>query len=66
MDLNEIRKNAPEGATHYHKYEVPLFHEVEYARFSKGVRQIWNHHCDEWFDDIVDADEQPDSELKPL
>lgn len=66
MTKQEIRDKAPSWATHYHQYAQPIFINVEYARFIDGVRQIWNHHCNEWFDDVVDELEQPSEEFKPL
>lgn len=66
MTIEEIRANAPSDATHYHVYNVPVFREVEYVRFANRVRQIWNHYFNEWMDDIMDNNEQPDSEFKPL
>ncbi|MEG1856804.1 MAG: hypothetical protein RR231_15070 [Acinetobacter sp.] len=66
MTIEEIRKNAPDGATHYHEYNIPVFQNIEYARFLNGVRQIYSHYCAEWIDDVVDDSEQPDSEFKPL
>lgn len=67
MTIEEIRKGAPDNtATHYHKYDQPVFQDIEYVRFVGGVRQIWSHYCNEWLDDPVDEDEQPNSDFKPL
>lgn len=66
MNLQQIKANAPDGATHYHQYNHPIFEPVEYARFVDGVRQIWNNSCNEWIDDIVSEDEQSSDEFHPL
>jgi hypothetical protein len=66
MTIEEIRKNAPDGATHYHEYKQPIFINVEYARFVGGIRQIWNHYFNDWIFDCVDELEQSSEEFKPL
>ncbi len=64
MSIEEIKKNAPEGATHYETCEASDY--IFYYMKECGEWNIWNDEddIDPWWDTcIIDFDE---SKLKPL
>ena len=58
MTIEEIRKNAPKGATHYHK----LSNMVVYLQGEVGYWYWWNPFFEDWMPDSS-AD---DYDIKPL
>ncbi|WNA15525.1 hypothetical protein [Acinetobacter phage HFM1] len=58
MQIEEIRDNAPDGATHY----VIIKGLVIYFKVNKWVVEIFSSYCNDWLEDRF----YRISELKPL
>lgn len=61
MNIKEIRKNKPDGATHYREWK---WGEVDYIRMlSEGVYDVWYNHA--WIALPYDYFSRP-LKIKPL
>ena len=59
MTIEEIRKNAPSGATHYYEWEDEVF----YIMYNRGA-ELTHHYSMGWV--MMDYPDYDEPDIKPL